>query len=127
MRTIPTVLSTTGVPLVLFYGHDRNRYGDQAFFSNFFPASFTDPKDGVRYAHSEQYMMRQKALLFRDLEIAEQIMRTNVQAECKRLGRKVRNYDEEVWERVAEETVYQGVLLKFAQNPRLKEALLGTG
>lgn len=42
-------------------------------------------------------MMSKKAELFGDMEIRDRIMATGHQAEIKKLGRKVRNFDEQVW------------------------------
>ena len=44
---------------------------------------------GRKYTSIEQYMMHQKALCFKDREIAEKIMATDDVAEIKRLGRLV--------------------------------------
>lgn len=44
-------------------------------FSQWHPADFI--VNGLQYTSAEQYMMHQKALLFGDLKIAEQIMSTN--------------------------------------------------
>jgi ribA/ribD-fused uncharacterized protein len=74
----------------------------------------------------EQYMMYQKALLFDDMEIAEQIMDTANMGKIKALGRAVKNYEDVLWNGMRQLIVYQGLLEKFQQNMELKERLLAT-
>ena len=57
--------------------------------------------DGVKYNCCEQYMMAQKALLFKDTETYEAIMKTSHPSGQKALGRKVKNFNKETWEMIA--------------------------
>lgn len=75
----------------------------------------------------EQYMMYEKAYVFRDMEIAEQIMGTDQVGKIKSLGRSVKNYEESVWNGIRQLRVYEGLLAKFSQNTELREQLLSTG
>lgn len=95
------------------------------YLSNWYLSDFE--KDGVCYSSMEQYMMYQKAVLFRDLEIAQQILSTSSVGKIKALGRSVRNYDDVLWNGLRQITIYQGLLEKFRQNDSLKEKLLSTG
>lgn len=52
------------------------------------------------------------------------ILATNVPKEQKRLGRKVKNYEESVWSSNCYTIMKQGLYAKFEQNPVLKERLL---
>lgn len=72
-------------------------------------------------------MMYKKAICFNDKEIADQILATNDVAKIKALGRKVRGYDDSVWDKVRQGIVHDGLLAKFSQNNELKECLLNTG
>lgn len=47
--------------------------------------------------------------------------------EIKALGRKVRGFDESVWNKVKYSIVLNGNFRKFTQNPKLREFLLSTG
>ena len=47
--------------------------------------------------------------------------------EQKKLGRLVKNFDEDKWNEVADEIVFQGNLAKYSQNLHLKQMLLATG
>lgn len=70
--------------------------------------------------------MFQKALLFDDIPIARQVLLTSGLAAVKSLGRKVSNFDDDIWNRERVRIVLEGNLHKFKQNPELKEILLGT-
>ena len=98
-----------------------------AVFSNWFPAPFVDPKDGVKYNNTEQYMMRYKALTFNDRGSADAIMATDDPALQKSIGRQVKGYDDDVWTKRSQDVVYEGNLLKYTQNPRLLKILKDTG
>lgn len=75
----------------------------------------------------EQYMMYQKAKLFGDAEIMQQILSCNDPRKIKALGQKVKNFDEAVWSKVKYSIVLNGNYKKFSQNQALKNFLLQTG
>lgn len=81
--------------------------------------------DGVLYGCAEQYMMAMKAKTFNDEESYEKIMATQEPSRQKALGRKVKNFDPDVWNRVAKDYVFKANLTKFSGE--LKSVLLGTG
>ncbi|MBU5353473.1 NADAR family protein [Paenibacillus barcinonensis] len=93
-------------------------------FSQWHPADFI--VNGLQYTSAEQYMMHQKALLFGDQKIAEQIMSTNSASVQKKLGRQVKGFDQTVWEAECQRIVYEGNQAKFTQNEELLAALLAT-
>ena len=107
-----------------FYGHDPKKVGDKAVFSQWYIKPFM--VDGHRYVCMEQYMMSEKALLFKDMEMLKQILNTQDPATCKKLGRQVKNFDSEIWNEHSQKIVFKGNYAKFSQNPRLKELLLAT-
>ena len=99
--------------------------GDEyGYMSNWYMSDFV--VDGIKFTSGEQYMMHSKAVLFGDEEIAKQIMDTDDVAEIKALGRKVRNYDNILWNGMRHIIVYKGLLEKFRQNDGLKKKLLAT-
>ncbi|WP_229217079.1 NADAR family protein [Dyadobacter luteus] len=71
-------------------------------------------------------MMAQKAMLFGDLDTYDRILNARTPAEAKDLGRKVKNFDEDVWNKERINIVIQGNLQKFGQNKNLKDFLLNT-
>ena len=94
-------------------------------FSQFFPCTFTEM--GVSYNSAEQYMMAQKALLFDDIKTYDKIMSLSNPYKIKALGRLVKNFNQEIWDKHKEDIVFNGNLLKFSQNKKLCKQLLATG
>lgn len=111
---------------LFFWGHNPGSNGKKACLSNWYRCSFIDSKTGIGYISTEQYMMQQKALLFKDKLTECQILSSNSPRIAKQLGRQVKNFDEKIWEDKARDIVYDGCLMKFSQNPTLKEYLLST-
>ena len=123
----------TANEVLLFYEGEATA-GPQASLSNYFTvdAEFIDPDLpwwGVPLTfHSvEQYFHFNKALLTNDLSSAQQILAASTPKECRRLGQQVKGFQDEPWAAIARQVVERGVYLKFAQNPKLAEYLLGTG
>ena len=97
----------------------------KGFLSNWYKSEFT--VNGVKFVNSEQWMMYQKAKIFGDDETAQKILASTSPSEIKGLGRKVRNYNDTVWNGVRQIVVYEGLKAKFEQNPDLAKQLLDTG
>src|SRR5262245_43698308 len=100
------------------------------FFWNGWPAQWHPSPfvlGGVRYSCCEQYMMAEKARLFGDQETLSKILAAETPREQKALGRQVKPFDEQRWNSVCREIVYQGNLAKFTQNEDLLALLLATG
>ena len=93
-------------------------------FSQWHPSKFS--VDDVIYVTAEQYMMAEKARLFRDEEIRERIMTTADPRKQKALGRKVRGFDPDRWNGAAREIVYRGNRAKFTTHRDLLAVLLET-
>ena len=106
--------------IICFHNPDEKN----GYLSNWYRCDFS--AEGIRYSSMEQYMMYQKAVLFRDIEMAEQILATDNVGNIKALGRSVRNYEEIVWNGMRQITVYRGLCQKFEQNAALKNKLLAT-
>lgn len=79
------------------------------------------------FHNCEQYMMFQKASLFKDDRIKQKIIQEHNPKNIKKLGREVKNFNNKTWNQYKEFIVYQGNLLKFSFNEHLKEKLLNTG
>ena len=111
---------------LFFWGHQPSKDGTvtKTCFSQWWLSSFE--VEGVTYKTAEHWMMAKKAELFKDQEILEKIIKCNSPAEAKKLGRKVRNYNETIWLENRFEIVKEGNLHKFSQNPDLKTFLLNT-
>lgn len=109
-----------------FWGHTPKAPGlvGKECLSQWYPAPFV--VDGHRFPTAEHYMMFQKAMLFDDKSVAEQILEASSPAAVKALGRSVRRFEQEVWEQHRLAVVTSGSCAKFAQTPTLVEFLLGT-
>ncbi|HEU5058197.1 MAG TPA: NADAR family protein [Kofleriaceae bacterium] len=106
----------------LFYGHRREPDG---VFSQWWPCAFE--VDGQRYATAEQFTMAGKARLFGDERALFAILAEPDPAACKRLGRRVRGFDDAAWARARFDLVVAGNLAKFGQSDHLRAILLATG
>lgn len=107
-----------------FYGH-TNKSGPKKVLSNWYPACFKD-HEGIVYHNTEQYMMAEKAKLFKDDIMREIILKNPDPKHAKELGRRVKNFDQEVWDLNAKKIVTLGCYYKFSQNDDLKLYLLST-
>ena len=83
--------------------------------------------DGQTYNCAEQYMMAEKARLFKDHEKLAAILSETDPQRQKRLGRQVTPFDKDRWDEVAYDVVVRGNLAKFRQNEEALRALLATG
>ena len=115
------VLQEEGAAMICFHNPDE----ENGYLSNWFLSKFT--VGGITFSSMEQYMMYEKAVLFKDQTTAEKILQTDDVAKIKALGRTVKNFDDKVWTKEREGIVYQGVSEKFRQNPELAEKLEKTG
>lgn len=96
-----------------------------SIYSNWTKCSF---KDNVHtYTSAEAYMMVQKAYLFNDKESVSLILKTSNPKKQKALGRLIKGFNEEAWNKHKLDIVTTGVYLKFSQNEELKAKLLATG
>ena len=70
--------------------------------------------------------MAEKARLFEDDEIEKQIMNSTDPREIKSLGQKVKNFKQDVWDRVKYSIILTGNYYKFSQNKEIRDFLLST-
>lgn len=124
-----TALTERGgkVKYLHFWGHRPRPDGTigASCLSQWWPSPFT--VDGVVYASAEHWMMAGKARLFGDARAEELAVAAKSPAEAKKVGRLVRDFDDEVWQRERFALVTAGSVHKFGQNPELGAFLLGTG
>jgi len=78
------------------------------------------------FTSGEQWMMYQKAILFQDFENAMLILEMKDPKKIKKMGRKIKNFDEKIWGQNKLDIVYHGNLEKFTQDDDLKKQLLAT-
>ncbi|MCR5587330.1 MAG: TIGR02452 family protein [Lachnospiraceae bacterium] len=110
-------------PKFIGFLQPNKEYG---FLSNSFRCEFTD-NNGVKYTSVDQYLMYQKALTFNDEEAAKRIIAVNDPAVVRDFGRKVRNYDDEIWKGKRQLILNDAIQMKFSQNAGLQGMLVNTG
>lgn len=111
---------------LFFWGHtEHGSKITKACLSNFYPCEFEF--NDKMFNFSEQCFMYQKALLFNDFGVAEQILNETDVRTIKALGRKVKDFDNELWDKHKEDFMYNACYAKFSQNAELRDFLLGTG
>lgn len=81
----------------------------------------------IVFPTSEHVFMWLKAYHFGDKDVMEQIASVKHPAEAKKLGRLIKDYDDNKWKTLREGAMYTAVLLKFQQNHELWEQLKATG
>jgi ribA/ribD-fused uncharacterized protein len=109
---------------VLFHGAGEDK-GEFRNFSNMaeYPIQIND----VKYPSVEHYFQIQKAKEFGDAEIEQKMTETPSTKAIKALGKKVKNFQKEVWDAKKQEIMMRGVRAKFVQHPELQKQLLETG
>lgn len=83
-------------------------------------------EQGTTYNCCEQYMMAQKAKLFKDKRSYFLIMTEERPRQQQELGRFILNFNQKIWDKNKEKIVFEGNLLKFYQHKDLKEKLIAT-
>ena len=99
-------------------------YGKDDYMSNHYESKFM--LDGSIFRHVEQAMMFLKAKLFGDDEMAMKIFNSYNPKRCKELGRRVRNFEQNVWDDNKCDIVKRCVRAKFKQNVELNKKLRDT-
>jgi ribA/ribD-fused uncharacterized protein len=100
---------------IFFWRHQKKNENEisKSCFSQWYEAAFII--DGQKYLSAEHFMMAEKAKLFKDDEIHLQILNASNPGAAKRLGREVKNFDEDVWIKNRFEIVVNGNIAKFNQ------------
>jgi hypothetical protein len=122
LSSLPTILQDSK----LSTSEDENGlafYGKASPFSNFYQCNFT--VGDTKYSSVEQFYQSAKANLNNQINLRDEIMRTNDPAEQKRIGSRV-ILDQQEWEKKAADVMHSGLMAKFSQNASLCKALLNT-
>ena len=99
-------------------------FGELHPLSNFHPAPFF--LDGKQFNSSEHYIQYQKALIFDDTTTAYRILVADTLLECKKLGYEISGFEYKTWKLNAGNLCKPGLLAKYLQNQKSRQALLNT-
>lgn len=113
--------------IIYFWGHTpdlKKGKMTRAYFSQWYDCYFE--VEGVMFHTAEQYMMACKALLFGDDEGYQEIMTADNPKDYKQLGRRIRGFEQALWDSRKYDIVVEGNKAKFGQNPDIREFLLST-
>jgi hypothetical protein len=109
---------------VLFFGADEGK-GEWRVLSNMYEAPFEI--DSITFPTVEHYFQWSKAKKFGDGGIADKILKTPSAKAVKALGKKVKDFVKEDWEKVKDGIMRTALKAKFIQHPDLKTKLMETG
>ena len=72
--------------------------------------------------------MYQKAKLFEpiNIDLQNNILRESSPSIIKKIGRRIKNYDDNIWSQIRYDIMLKGLRLKFAQNSIISQELLKT-
>lgn len=102
----------------------HNPEEENGYLSNWYSSQFII--NDIIFSSMEQFMMYQKAICFKDNDIAQKILKTENVAYIKELGRLISNYNENYWNGIRQIIVFEGLMAKFSQNESLKRQLQET-
>lgn len=102
----------------------RYFYKNRCRESNFYKHPFTH--DGFTADYAEVHLMRAKARLFGDFEMAARIEKARRPGDAKRLGRKVANFDARVWDEASPDIMTGIACAKFTSTRSMRDEFLAT-
>lgn len=109
---------------IYFYGHSNGK--PHPHFSNFFPVPGGFEHNEVQFKTSEHALMYEKALLMGDAATALKIRNAKNPLDAKRLGRKVKPWNQARWEANCEGIMTAILVSKFSV-PAMRPLLADTG
>ena len=109
---------------VLFLGADEGK-GEWRVLSNMYEAPFQ--VDSITFPTVEHYFQWAKATQFGDGVSAAKILKTPSPKAVKALGKKVKDFVADEWEKTKDGVMRTALKAKFIQHPDLKTKLLETG
>ena len=113
------------IDFLFFYGHTSDKKEiTKSSLSQWYIKDFKE--NDLTFNCMEKYMMYNKALLFDDKDIAQEILKNNQPKAIKELGRKVKNFNDGIWDKMKYKIVFKGNYYKFSQNTELRTFLLNT-
>lgn len=108
---------------VFFWGHTSD--DDYCFFSNW--SEYPVWADDFIFPTAEHFLMHSKAMMMGDTAAALAIMKAKTPKEAKALGRRVKNFNEKLWNSKREEVMVDGLKRKIAWTTSIHGSLQSTG
>jgi ribA/ribD-fused uncharacterized protein len=129
---IPKVKEDSKQPITAFWRESEVK----GYFSNWWRQPFHETEegipyqfqgdDGTLYVNGEQAMMRLKAVLFGDKKMELKILLETDPRKMRELGRKIKNFSDDIWEQYRERIMFAVTYWKYSQNKKLRKLLLKT-
>ena len=115
-----------GQEYIYFWGHQPSKDGTiiKSCFSQWWFSDFIENE--ITYKTAEHYMMAKKAELFGDFEAVNDVLKCSKPQDVKKIGRRVKDFDEQKWNDNKYDIVLRANYLKFDQDPNLQEFLMST-
>lgn len=110
--------------IITFFGPTN----DNGYLSNWYPSplQLIFHEKLYSFQNVEQAMMASKAMLMGDIDSFDKILQQPDPKKVKKLGRNVKPFDFDLWDKHKIQIVKACVLAKFHQNPDLLARLLST-
>ena len=126
-KLLSRIAAGESLQFLYFWGHRPSPDGaiGPSCCSQWFDAGFDI--ENTHYATAEHYMMAEKARTFGDMEAVGQVLAASTPEDVKKIGRRVKNFNADIWSTRSIEVVVKGNVAKFSQNPRLGEWLRASG
>jgi len=83
-------------------------------------------EDGITFHTSEHYLTYHKAMLFGDPDTANRVLASSDPRQAKAVGRRVRNWDRDIWETNQLPIMVRALWLKVKQHKEIRQLLLQT-
>jgi len=99
-------------------------FGPDSIYSHWYKSNFIISKQD--FCCVEQYLMYQKAILFKGADTAKKILNSSNPARHRHLGKQVAGFNKQLWHQKCKQFAFDGELAKFYQSRALKEKLLQT-
>ncbi|AQS10444.1 swarming motility protein YbiA [Clostridium saccharobutylicum] len=111
---------------IFFWGHQKTLNGTvtKTCLSQWYQEPFE--MNNFTYQCAEQYMMAEKARIFKDEEALDKILKAYHPNQMKLIGKNIKNFDLKIWNEVKFDIVKIANLGKFSQNYKLKKYLRST-
>jgi ribA/ribD-fused uncharacterized protein len=123
-QLVERVESGEKLKYLFFWGHIKSEEISKSCFSQWYDSSFK--VGGELFKTAEHWMMAMKAELFDDTETRSKIMMSDTPKEAKNLGRKIKNFNSNLWDENKLVIVIAGNYHKFIQNEALFDFLVST-